>query len=1345
MIKFLNQRQASVSIFLLIIMLPMFVFSFGIIDICKIMMAEDVMQDASDLAAGSALTAYDKTLKDIYGLMATSSTEAELTEKIQQYYVTTLEASGVSLSKDDKQFVQNLLRDLLDTDIDTDALKSSQNLLNVRSEKTDGNAITVTPVAASAISNPAVMKRQIIEYSKYRGPVQLASGMLEKLGVLSDTGNQAAATEKKLDFEKKLSDVGSTAQELYTLLRIYLYNSARLECMCEYYHTPHETHPAFKKLYTGTNSEKAEQTAVNGYAITGKYKLSNNDEQDSRSASLARSLSSYTIDDHLTDYSGQAASALELLVICYPFYTSSGKLRSSSVISAGDIPSSPEKLNEKLTELTNYGSALYNAFPIAEKAQADKIGQLWYDDITSADLNDQKMQSAKKKLDLLNLYLPMYNSQFSDSGICPGFAQDLVTFRKCYEKAEKLTDKFDEKDKDYNALVSLSGTLMDENVKKAYKLVKYQEKIENSIGMLKLTAESRFNSYSGEILQIYYELYQQYMLIDAIISNGTLDKLYSDLEKAKTAASDYKSSVGSVSTDSIRTSMSSQCDSETKTLVDLSPADKEQIVSMLTERKQQYENWIKYIRRIYAFNCSFVNKAMNISSVSSAQNGRTDISKYLLTAKDMYGQVINFSKQQGNYRLSGAFNYSQFIISKPSVPGVSIKRWTDGDDGLQKNNLFIKIKEMAEPAQDTNKDETAKNKVKELGETKTDENGNTVSSKNSQPDTDSSKGSGSSSGSSGSGSGGSGGEQKDLPDFYELAKEIKSFDEFYAGQQQNSGSESQTGSAGTLNANDKDDKNVSKGAKDSLAAVGKQLAKLAEAARDDLLLTEYMTSQFSCHTTDLKDGKKNTDKKTMETTMTGMLYPESSSLYKCEVEYILYGQDSNLKNVAAASAIIFGIRFVLDLIYSFTDSEIRAFTLSAATAAGGIFPFSIPLIQTVIHIGLSIAEAGYDVEELLNGYTLPIFKTNDTWVFKPSGLAKKAAEKTLTALVDTGIDAASDGAVKLIDQLKNSADGKIDETSKEFTDYVDKQAKDMKSRIESDIKQPVMDKIQQLMLTARDTADSAKAKLKTDLKAELRELKTGLYDSLGLGGDSDRDLLKRAEKSVLDLLNTDEIAENAVNKLDELISAATGAPSSAEDWSAATQKLQNKLDELVFKKLNSLIDEAVTSIKEAGDGLKERTKTTLVSLADKAKEGTLNGADELKNALNDEISSAFSGSTSKVSLKKDTQKGFTKSSKLSNLLSMNYKDYLYVFMLIGFCTPAESDMLSRAAKVMEVNCRKGGAGDSYTLNSAATLISTEASASVRTLFYGAAFKDGKVDFSGKPDRYIFSCSSYAGY
>ena len=201
MLKFLKKREASVSIFLLIIMFPMFVFSFGIVDICKIMMAEDVMQDASDLAANSALTAYDKTLKDIYGLLANSSTEEELTKNIQEYYITTLETSGAKLSEDDKKVVQNLIADLTQTSIDAEKLGGNQSLLKLRSEDNDGNAITASPVEASAISNPAVMKRQIIEYSKYRGPVSLAIIPITLVLALVRT-KKAGSEGKKVEFKK---------------------------------------------------------------------------------------------------------------------------------------------------------------------------------------------------------------------------------------------------------------------------------------------------------------------------------------------------------------------------------------------------------------------------------------------------------------------------------------------------------------------------------------------------------------------------------------------------------------------------------------------------------------------------------------------------------------------------------------------------------------------------------------------------------------------------------------------------------------------------------------------------------------------------------------------------------------------------------------------------------------------------------------------------------------------------------------------------------------------------------------------------------------------------------------
>ena len=552
MLKFLKKREASVSIFLLIIMFPMFVFSFGIVDICKIMMAEDVMQDASDLAANSALTAYDKTLKDIYGLLANSSTEEELTKNIQEYYITTLETSGAKLSEDDKKVVQNLIADLTQTSIDAEKLGGNQGLLKLRSEDKDGNAITATPVEASAISNPAVMKRQIIEYSKYRGPVSLASGMLEKLGVLSDTGNQTEATQKKIEFEKKMSSVGATAQELYTMFRIYFYNADRLECLCEYTGEPHSQHPAFELMYSNTDAKKTEQDRVNEYAIHSRYKIT--EEEKATDASLQKTIDSNMLTGVIRAKLDTAAETLELLAIYYPFFSAPGKMRSDTAVSAGSVPSTPEALEQRLMELAGPGSALSNAAKVASKASADELtrnGRKWFDSITTSAYKNEKMDESKRKLDLINLFLPLYNSQFSDSGIASGFAEDYATFKKCYEKAEELTEEISEKSKDYDALISLSAALSDSDIRDASKFIDYQDSIEKCLKPICNDLDRRLTNSTDQILEIYYELYQQYLLLDKIVTDGTLDELYGKINKAQDAAVSYKNAVDNVGTDSV--------------------------------------------------------------------------------------------------------------------------------------------------------------------------------------------------------------------------------------------------------------------------------------------------------------------------------------------------------------------------------------------------------------------------------------------------------------------------------------------------------------------------------------------------------------------------------------------------------------------------------------------------------------------------------------------------------------------------------------------------------------------------------------------------------------------------
>ena len=66
--------KGSISIFLVIIMVPMMCLSGLIVDGSRVELAKASMSSAGDLTMNSALANYDTVLKDVYGLFAMSQT-----------------------------------------------------------------------------------------------------------------------------------------------------------------------------------------------------------------------------------------------------------------------------------------------------------------------------------------------------------------------------------------------------------------------------------------------------------------------------------------------------------------------------------------------------------------------------------------------------------------------------------------------------------------------------------------------------------------------------------------------------------------------------------------------------------------------------------------------------------------------------------------------------------------------------------------------------------------------------------------------------------------------------------------------------------------------------------------------------------------------------------------------------------------------------------------------------------------------------------------------------------------------------------------------------------------------
>lgn len=207
--RFFEKTKGAISIFLVLIMLPMFTCAGLIVDGARISAARTAVTGAGDLTMNAALSEYENILLDVYGLFAMSESTEELEKNVSRYFSNTIENAGILESSDSytRSFI-NSIGGLFSTD---DA--SFDNIVDTQVE-----SFHLVEVTNSALANPTVLERQIIEYMKYRGPISLGTGLLTKLGCIGETSKQTKAVEAKVDYEKKLDVVQDACEKAYAAI-----------------------------------------------------------------------------------------------------------------------------------------------------------------------------------------------------------------------------------------------------------------------------------------------------------------------------------------------------------------------------------------------------------------------------------------------------------------------------------------------------------------------------------------------------------------------------------------------------------------------------------------------------------------------------------------------------------------------------------------------------------------------------------------------------------------------------------------------------------------------------------------------------------------------------------------------------------------------------------------------------------------------------------------------------------------------------------------------------------------------------------------------------------------------
>ena len=188
--KLISDVKGAVTVFVTLLLIPAILVSGTAVDLARIHTARSIMQDANQLAANSVLSQYNALLNDLYGLFGVAEDDPILGQLLNDYIsVSVFGESGQDRSLGTLQLFYGSSLSLAEPNFAPD--------MNLRNED--------------------VLRRQIEEYMKFRGPVIIVQDVLELLGSSTFKEDSGVITEK-LDIESGIAEIYEKYKELYNAI-----------------------------------------------------------------------------------------------------------------------------------------------------------------------------------------------------------------------------------------------------------------------------------------------------------------------------------------------------------------------------------------------------------------------------------------------------------------------------------------------------------------------------------------------------------------------------------------------------------------------------------------------------------------------------------------------------------------------------------------------------------------------------------------------------------------------------------------------------------------------------------------------------------------------------------------------------------------------------------------------------------------------------------------------------------------------------------------------------------------------------------------------------------------------
>lgn len=1278
MIQIFQKKNGSVSVFLAIILVPMMLIASIMIDYGRVQLGSAVLSSAGDLALNTALTSYDNVLKDVYGLMATSQNNDELLENLEEYYTKSIIAQGVSKADADDYVgqIMNTLKGVSDT--------SSTDFMNMEVVTFD----VEEPDTASLV-NPALLRGQIVNFMKYRAPINGGMSLLESLKSFSNLSKQMELVENKQKYYNEHATLLENCEKAWGYMAKYreLFNKTE----------------DFTEIKNYMNNIENEYKTINSNVIHNYY-------NNIPTKYFASPTTCYK------DDSGQWVFIYDGSQVTKSTYYTDNK--------NSNYEPDKEDILESLEALIAYMNNIPTFVDIATKYGGEDKYPIQV--ATWAGLNKESDFKAYKNLYIAYTnFADMYNTLSKDNKeatveITSNKVGNTVTYS--YDIILKNEDDSEEDNEDsnksnanvttkklneyYNEISNIYQTYMEKLNKGTctifWDYAAYEEEYNNVLADTNSKISgiaTQVNAYRDKLSQAksYLEQCNEQLRIiaDKVNPNNTSSTLQSALNTWNSSASD-----STIKNDAIAQQDKAEIE-QMKEFI------KYEDVKKLSDRVGNAINEIdKNIQEInkYTYCGSFYGDIDNLNTLvkklSSAENSAlSNLSMVTATLDSLSSDIAVRQIKKGDFK-----NDWSSDSSKNPIFSVDQYRFYT----YLYNNYNQTVSETTEVNSDKttaakNDAENKKDSIESLGnDAKEDsKNGNSVSS--------------------------------------------NSIEKFYEGTTSPSNSEVYKNIVnGVYDIPSISEDSVSKGNTSSgLSSMFSEISKLLKNAavnlRDYIYIEEYIMNMFSYNTYEKEiinkiDNENSTkidtnssEYKSEAKTLTNIPINKNNNYsYLQEVEYIIYGNNGTTKTYAT----IFGIRLAMNSIYAFTDTELRNSAYAIAASIFSVPPLTplIPVAQYGILFAVSIAESGLDLQQLKEGKAVPLMKDDNTWCISFSNL----------------VSVIKDEAVKLAEEAVDKIADGVNEKINEWLDYGEEELQNIVNSSENSLNALT----QQLSENVEKEIDRYIGVVTN----ELTTLATKANDMLNYGEDDLGNEITDSNKDSIRLDYIKRNLESWWNEEKSSMDVSTLAYKIEEETvkyllSSADSEIQNIFNS-TKENINDMGESLKENINKLSGYIRKQVNTTCTeineytsSLNNALKKAANEGVDKFRDELNNGISNLFgTGKDNNTSLDIDD----SNTSTIASMFKFRYSDYLKVFLMVALVANSDT-VMGRTSDILEANMSKI-TGTKFKLANAYTYIKINATVDVKPLLLTTSwFSDMTEANIGGLNYYRVEYNGVGGY